>query len=445
MAFSKKIYWGASSAAYQIEGAYNEDGKGMGIWDALSEGHIKHGDNGNTACDHYHQYKEDIAMMKEMGLTSYRFSVSWPRIMPEEGVVNEKGIAFYQELVKELLKAGIEPMCTLYHWNLPMWLHEKGGWYCDRISDYFKEYTEVVVRALSDQVTYWMTVNEPACFIGNGYVMGDHAPFEKCFDLENPEKMVERIAILSKNVLLSHGKAVQVIRSCAKSAPKVGMALNGFIYTPVSMNEADIQAARMRTFHETGMFESVGWWADPMVSGKIPPAMAAMVSEEEKKQICQPLDFFGFNCYNSANYDEYTGHNDAVYPGMPRTGTGWAITPDVLYWAAKFIYERYHLPILITENGMANVDFIMSDGKVHDPQRIEYMKSYLTGLEKAAVEGIPLVGYMYWSILDNFEWAEGYDKRFGLVYVDYRTQKRIRKDSSYWYADVIAHNGLPEE
>ena len=219
MSFSKDFIWGAASAAYQVEGAYNEDGKGMGIWDALSDGHVKHGDNGNVACDHYHRYKEDVALMKEMGLKAYRFSVSWPRIIPEEGVVNPKGIEFYQNLVQELLDAGIEPMCTIFHWNLPMWIYEKGGWYCEEISDYFAEYTKVVVEALSDKVSYWMTVNEPACFIGAGYIAGAHAPFEsliKGLDMSKPEargQIAQKMAVLTKNTLLSHGKAVQTIRN----------------------------------------------------------------------------------------------------------------------------------------------------------------------------------------------------------------------------------------
>ena len=446
MSFSKDFLWGAASAAYQVEGAYDEDGKGMGIWDAMSEGHIKHGENGNVACDHYHRYKEDVAIMKEMGLKAYRFSVSWPRVMPQEGVVNPKGIEFYQNLVQELLDAGIEPMCTIFHWNLPMWIYEKGGWYCEQISDYFAEYTKVVVEALSDKVSYWMTVNEPACFIGAGYLGGMHAPFEKIeVDMTNPHAMQEigrKMASLTKNVMLSHGKAVQTIRKFAVKAPKIGMALNAGMHTPWEETAEAVEEARAKTFSDGAMVFHLNWWADPMIKGVLPQALAPFVSEDELSVIHQPLDFFGYNSYNSDNYSEDMGANEHVYAGMPRTAMGWPITPDVLYWAAKFCYERYHLPILITENGMANLDFVMSDGKVHDPQRIEYLKGYIGGLQKAAEEGVPVLGYMYWSILDNFEWAEGYDKRFGLVYVDYQTQKRTRKDSSYWYADVIQRNGI---
>lgn len=441
MNFPQQFLWGAASSAYQIEGACAEDGKGPGIWDSLSDGHVAHNENGNIACDHYHRYKEDVALMKEIGLKAYRFSISWPRIMPTPGVINEKGIAFYRNLVQELTNAGIEPMCTLFHWNLPMWVHEKGGWHNEEISDDFASYVKIVIDALSDKVRYWMTVNEPACFIGNGYIAGNHAPYESMLDKPLPE-MMKGASTLTRNVLLSHGKAVQCIRTHAKLTPKIGMALNGNLNLPRTDAPDDIEAARQTTFSAQGGFVAIDWWADAPILGIVPDCLQEVLSPEDMQIIHQPLDFFGYNCYNSNDYDEYTGPNPAVYPGMPRTSMGWAITPDALYWAARFFTERYRLPILITENGMANVDFIMSDGKVHDPQRIEYMKAYLTGLQKATKEGIPVLGYLYWSILDNFEWAEGYDKRFGLVYVDYLTQERTRKDSSYWYAELIARNSL---
>lgn len=439
MSFANEFLWGAASAAYQVEGAYDADQKGMGIWDALSSGHVKHGENGNVACDHYHRYKEDIALMKKIGLKSYRFSVSWPRIMPQEGQVNEKGLEFYRNLVAELCDAGIEPMCTLFHWNLPMWVYEKGGWHYEGISDIFADYVEQVVNALSDKVTYWMTMNEPACFVGNGYVTGTHAPFEN--NLSNLDKLGEILPPICKNVLLSHGKAVQVIRKCAKSSPKIGAALNASLMMPWKETKEEIAAAKEATFSENTGFAGMDFWAGPMINGTLSPMLAPFFSEEERKEVNQPLDFLGYNCYNADNYNEYTGPNPAVYPGMPRTAMEWPITPDALYWAVKFFYEKYGLPIMITENGMANLDFVMSDGKVHDPQRIEYMKMYLKGLKRAADEGMPVIGYQYWSILDNFEWAEGYDKRFGLIYVDYRTQERTLKDSALWYADVIAENG----
>lgn len=439
MGFPGNFIWGTASAAFQVEGAYHEDGKGLSIWDALAEGHVAHNDNGNTACDHYHRYKEDIALMKRLGVKAYRFSVSWPRIVPEEGTVNEKGIRFYQDLVKELTDAGITPMCTLYHWDLPMWMHEKGGWYNEKTADYFSEYVKIVVEALSDRVSYWMTVNEPLCFIVNGYITGNHAPFENA--LKDPASLMDKAAVLTRNMLLAHGKAVLTIRENARTQSMIGAALNGNIIEPLAEDQAGIAAAKEASFNKEAVFSAVSWWADPMILGRPHESMKEVLSEEDLALICQPLDFFGFNCYNSANYDESMGRNPQVKPGMPRTAMGWPITPNALYWAAKFLYERYQLPILITENGMANLDFVMSDGKVHDPQRIEFLKGYISGLKRAVEEGVPVIGYFYWSILDNFEWADGYDKRFGLVHVDYATQKRTPKDSAYWYAEVIRTNG----
>lgn len=441
MGFAEDFLWGAASAAYQVEGAYNEDGKGMGIWDALSQGHVKHGENGNVACDHYHRYKEDVAIMKRLGLKAYRFSVSWPRIQPGEGEVNEKGVRFYQNLVQELLDAGITPMCTLFHWNLPMWLHEKGGWRNPRISRYFAEYTKIVVEALSPKVSWWMTVNEPMSFLLAGYIGGIHAPFEK---LEDFGEFMSVAGELTKNVLLAHGRAVEVIRKCAVLPPQVGTALNADCYFPWAETEEGIREAREKTFDEERSVSGIRWWADPMILGTAPGGLAEFLSPEEMAIICQPLDFLGYNCYNGANYNEPWipgARNPHVYPGQPRTAMDWPVTPDILYWAARFFHERYGLPLVITENGMANLDFVMSDGRVHDPQRIEFLKGYLKGVKRAVEEGIPVAGYLYWSILDNFEWAEGYDKRFGLVYVDYRTQERTLKDSALWYAGVIAENG----
>lgn len=438
MGFPEGFLWGAASAAYQVEGAYNEDGKGPGIWDALSAGHVKHGENGNVACDHYHRYKEDVAIMKSLGLKCYRFSVSWPRVMPQEGVLNEAGLRFYSDLVDELLKAGIEPMVTLFHWNLPMWMQEKGGWHNEAVVEAAAAYTKVVVERLSDRVRYWMTINEPTCFIGLGHITGAHAPFENKMD-KLMEELLGELGKLSRNCLLAHGRMVETIRANAKRTPQIGMALNGNVFLPL---DGDVEAARQATFPEQCLFGSFRWWADPMILGEAPVLLRGALSAEDLKRISQPLDFFGFNCYNASNYGEYRGPNPLVTPGMPRTAMDWPITPDVLYWAVKFIGERYHLPMLVTENGMANLDFVMSDGKVHDPQRIEYLKGYIGGLQRAVAEGADVIGYCYWSILDNFEWAEGYDKRFGLVYVDYATQKRTPKDSAFWYADVIRRNGL---
>ena len=440
MSFSDNFLWGAASAAYQIEGAYNEDGKGLSIWDALSDGHVAHGDNARVSCDHYHHYREDVAMMKELGLKAYRFSVSWPRIIPEEGKVNEKGLAFYKDLVHELKAAGIRSLCTLYHWDLPMWMHEKGGWYADEISDRFAEYVSVVVEALSDEVSDWMTFNEGTSFLGEGYLHGTHPPYEKV--PAGTEEEFDRITRLSKNLLLCHGKAAKIIREKAVLSPQVGIATDSTLYIPDSESEEDIRSARERTFGDSVNHYLLNWWMDPVMYGKAHPRLRAIISDEEMAVINQPLDFIGWNCYLANNYnDGPDGRMPVSWPGIPRTNMGWPVTPDALYWGVKFIYERYNIPVMITENGIAIVDFVMDDGCVHDPQRIQFLKWYLRGLKRAADEGCPVLGYMVWSVLDNFEWSFGFEKRFGIIYVDFLTQKRIFKDSALWYAEVIRQNG----
>lgn len=435
MPFSNDFLWGAASAAVQVEGAAYDDGKVAGIWDALSKGHIKHGENALTACDHYHRFQKDIAIMKQLGLKSYRFSVSWCRIISDiDGTVNEKGISFYKELVTELTANGIEPMCTLYHWDLPMWAYEAGGWKNEKIADWFAYYAEVVVKALSDKVKYWFTINEPQCFIGFGYFLGTHAPFET-----NKEEDMPNIC---RNVMLAHGRAVEVIRKFASTTPIVGFAPVSNCYVPDSNSEEDIQKAKNITFRTDRKFIGITYWSDSIILGKFPDEIKAIISEDDKKIICQPLDFYAYNVYSSSNYDEgKDGVSKTRYSGLPITALGWAITPQVMYWSPKFLYERYGLPILISENGMANFDFVMTDGAVHDPQRIEYIKSYLTELKRVVDEGVPIIGYQYWSIMDNFEWTEGYDARFGLVYVDYKTQERIIKDSALYYSEIIKTNG----
>lgn len=440
--FPESFLWGAASASFQVEGARNEDGKTDSIWDATSEGHIKRNANGDMACDHYHRYKEDVALMKELGLKSYRFSVSWARVMPRRGVINENGLRFYRNLVEELIQVGIEPLCTLYHWDLPMWIYNEGGWENPKIIEEFAEYAKAVIDALSDKVRYWMTFNEPACFIGFGYFEGRQAPFKTSSMSKN--QRFRDLAQISKNVLLCHGHGVKLIRERSKLAePQIGFALNARNFVAYSETEEGIEKARTDMFDiETGFSMAVNWWADPMVLGKASKYLDEILTEKELKVISQPLDYFGYNVYFANNYNADMKMPDLGWAGMPRTQMGWPITPEVLYWSPKFLYERYKLPILITENGMSNLDFVMRDGKVHDPQRIDYMYQYLNALHRAMAEGIPVIGYTAWSILDNLEWAEGCDPRFGLIYVDYRTLERIPKDSFYWYQRVIRNGGL---
>ncbi len=432
MAFQSNFLWGAATAAHQVEGAYLEDGKTPGIWDAMVDDKVKHGETAKISADHYHHMKEDVALMKEIGLKAYRFSISWPRVMSAPGVVNEKGLQFYQDLVDELKHAGIEPLCTLFHWNLPMWAQDFGGWESEEVVPHFLEYVKVVVDALSDRVKYYMTFNEPQCFIGCGYQVGVWPPYVK--DIDRAKKA-------SRNVMLAHGKAVKLIRESAKQPVKIGMAPTGNGFTPWDETDEAIEAARKKTYSLVPQAFSNPWWSDTIVLGQIPDCLADVITEEDLNTICQPLDFYAFNIYNSQNYVDDFARNEHVYPGMPRTTMDWTINPEVLYWITKFHYERYHLPILISENGMANTDFEMLDGKVHDPQRIDFIHRYLKELKRAVSENIPVIGYCYWSLMDNFEWMHGFDKRFGLIYIDYRTGKRIIKDSGYEYAEIIRTNG----
>ncbi len=436
MSFPKNFLWGAATASAQVEGAYDADGKGLTIWDDFSAGYIANGDTAKTSGDHYHRYKEDVALMKKIGLKSYRFSIAWARIFPDDsGKVNEKGVQFYVNLVNELVAAGIEPMCTLYHWDLPMWLYRKGGWKNEAIIDLYVEYVKVMVDALSDKVRYFITFNEPQCFIGLGHSSGCHAPFEKLNDTE--------IEVMTRNVMLAHGKAVQAIRERAKQPVKIGFAPTCPIFLPQDDTPEAIEHARYRTFESTDRptrWDWIDWWSDPIVLGKR-AVNTNFLSDEDLKIICQPLDFYGYNIYFS-NTDYYKGEPKKKAPGgTPRTTMNWPMTPESTYWSAKYLSERYHLPLLITENGMANTDFVMLDGKVHDPQRINFIHTYLRSLKKAVEEGIDVIGYQYWSLMDNFEWAEGYKQRFGLVYVNYETFERTLKDSAYFYADVIKTNG----
>ena len=432
MAFPQGFFWGAASAAHQVEGAWDEDGKTAGIWDALCSGHIAHWESGREACDHYHRFREDVKIMKQLGLKAYRFSVSWPRVMPKPHEVNPKGLQFYIDLVDALTEAGITPMCTVFHWNLPMWLYEQGGWLCPEAPDHFEEYTRVLGEALSGKVRYWFTINEPQCFIGLGYVHGWHAPF-----LKMPEKAAEA----SRIVMLAHGRAVRALRETARQPLQIGYAPTGSCFTPEDETPEAIEAAREKTYAPSGALGNA-WWADPMILGRVPEELKDVLSEEDMAVIHQPLDFFAFNIYQSMNLNDRDGKlNPKVWPGLPRTQLGWPITPECMYWAVRFHYERYGLPVLISENGMANPDVEMLDGRVHDPQRTDYIHRHLLQLERAADEGIPVIGYLYWSIMDNFEWASGYDPRFGLVFVDYRTQKRIPKDSAADYAEIIRTNG----
>jgi beta-glucosidase len=431
--FPEDFMWGAATAATQVEGAWDEDGKCPSIWDIAPEKKIKNGDTCHRACDHYHRYKEDVALMKKLGLKSYRFSVNWCRIMPQKGVVNEKGIEFYRNLISELKAAGIEPLLTVFHWDTPVWVQKEGGWMSDRTIQYYSDYVKVLMDAFSDQVTWWMTMNEPQCFIMNGYMVGAHAPFTHRYLALNQ---------LTRVCMLCHGAAVRIIRQYAKKPPKIGIAMAVSAVIPQSESKEDIGKAYKATF--TGQMGTMGnaWFDDPILAGRPVTAYGVYrTSQKDLKDIFMPLDFVGINNYSPMEGGNYLQGDKHHVPGCSRNSMGWIVDKGSLYWTIRFMYHRYHLPILVTENGYSDNDCICLDGKVHDPQRSDYMLRYLSGVKRAVSEKIPVLGYQYWSLLDNFEWSEGYTPRFGLIYVDYESERRIPKDSSDAYREIIAQNG----
>ncbi|MBX3381812.1 MAG: beta-glucosidase, partial [Phycisphaeraceae bacterium] len=445
--FREGFVWGAGSSSYQIEGAVAQDGRLPSIWDTFCTrpGAIQNAESGETSCDHYNRMTDDVALMGRIGLQAYRFSIAWPRVLPlGMGKVNEPGLAFYDRLVDSLLQAGIEPWATLYHWDLPQALFDRGGWLSPEIPAWFAEYTRVVVNRLGDRVKHWITINEPQIFIGLGYREGKHPPGLKL-------SMSEQLTA-AHNVLLAHGRAVQVIRERSKAPAQVGWAPVGRVDYPITETPEEIEAARRCSFSitEKGFWNNT-WFGDPACLGHYPEDGVKLFGKDmpriqkgDMETIHQPLDFYGVNIYSGAPV-KAGGAADAQpvpwAPGTASTTMRWPVAPKSLYWGPRFLHERYKLPIVITENGMANIDWVAGDGRVHDPQRIDFTRSYLLELARAHTHGVPVAGYFHWAILDNFELAEGYKERFGLIYVDFATQKRTLKDSAYWYAEVIRTNG----
>lgn len=444
MPFKKDFVWGTAASAYQIEGAAFEDGKGASIWDIFShqQGRIFQGHHGDTACDHYHRMEEDVKLMVRLGIGAYRFSVSWPRVLPDgTGRVNEQGIAFYERLAELLLAYGITPYATLYHWDLPYALYRRGGWMNPDSPKWFSEYAALAGRRLGDKVKHFITFNEPQVFIGCGFIQGVHAPGVR---LERRECLQ-----MAHHVLLAHGRAVQALRARVPGVC-IGFAPTSDAAIPVRETPCDIEAARTAFFSTKGGDDwvwSAAWWSDPVLLGEYPSDGRKLMEEdmpkiggEDLKIISQPIDFYGQNIYRGEPVEAAPegGYQYGKRPaGGPRTAMGWHVNFDCLYWGAKFLYERYRKPLYITENGMSCHDWISLDGKVHDPARIDYLHRHLQGLCRAAEEGADIAGYFQWSLLDNFEWAQGYSERFGLVYVDFDTLERIPKDSFAWYQRVI--------
>ena len=449
MGFAKDCVWGAATSSYQIEGTGRDSGKGQNIWDVFTKepGRVYEGHTGDIACDHYHRFREDVAYMKELGLKGYRFSIDWSRVLPEgTGKVNEKGIDFYNALIDELLEQGIEPYITLYHWELPYDIYKRGGWMNPEIVEWFGQYARLVAERFSDRVKYFFTLNEPQCFVGLGFLQGCHAPGVKA-PLRDTFEMAH-------NALKAHGRAVQMLRAYGKQNVQIGYAPTSGMCYPEKETPKDIEAARKALFalpdDLSNWTWNVSWWSDPVILGKYPEEgmkkyekYLPVITDEDMKLISQPIDFYGQNIYNGRCIRMGTdGRPEEVRrpAGFPKTATNWPVTPEALYWGPKFLYERYRKPIYITENGMACHDTVSQDGKVHDPNRIDFLARYLKNLKRAAEE-IDIRGYFQWSLMDNFEWDKGYAERFGIIYVDFETQERIWKDSAYWYRDLIRRNG----
>lgn len=449
MGFAKDFVWGAATSSYQIEGTGRDSGKGQNIWDVFTKepGRVYEGHTGDIACDHYHRFREDVAYMKELGLKGYRFSIDWSRVLPEgTGKVNEKGIDFYNALIDELLEQGIEPYITLYHWELPYEIYKRGGWMNPEIVEWFGQYARLVAERFSDRVKYFFTLNEPQCFVGLGFLQGCHAPGVKA-PLRDTFEMAH-------NALKAHGRAVQMLRAYGKQNVQIGYAPTSGMCYPEKETPKDIEAARKALFalpdDLSNWTWNVSWWSDPVILGKYPEEgmkkyekYLPVITDEDMKLISQPIDFYGQNIYNGRCIRMGTdGRPEEVRrpAGFPKTATNWPVKPEALYWGPKFLYERYRKPIYITENGMACHDTVSQDGKVHDPNRIDFLARYLKNLKRAAEE-IDIRGYFQWSLMDNFEWDKGYAERFGIIYVDFETQERIWKDSAYWYRDLIRRNG----
>jgi len=446
--------WGTATASFQIEGAWNADGKGPSIWDNFCRkpGATHLGATGEVACDHYHRYAEDIALMADLGLQAYRFSLSWPRLLPQgTGSGNPAGLDFYDRLVDSLLAKGIAPWVTLYHWDLPQALAARGGWQNPDSPKWFSEYTRLAVERLGDRVAHWLTFNEPQIFTGLAHRMTLHAPGHNLPDSE--------LVPLVHHVLLAHGLSTQAIRACARLAPRISWATIMLPTTPVDEKDSElVTASRHATFRvdPAGHWPlSHSWWTDPIYLGRYPEDGLAGLGqhlpagwERDLATIAQPMDFLAMNTYHSRARAERAPDGQVRFrqenefgPQTPRTHFHWPVTPESLYWGPRFLHERYRLPIVVTENGLSTHDWVALDGAVHDPLRIDFLHRYLRDLMRARAEGVPVQGYFHWSLLDNLEWAAGYEHRFGLIHVDFSTQKRTPKDSAHWYREVIRTNG----
>lgn len=428
--------WGTATAAYQIEGATGEDGRGPSIWDTFARepGRTRDGHTGDVACDHYHRWREDVALMAGLGVNAYRFSISWPRVLPEgSGAVNARGLDFYDRLVDALLAAGVRPVPTLFHWDLPQTLEDRGGWMNRDISEIFAEYAATVATRLADRVPLWITLNEPFVHMAYGYALGAHAP---------GRLLVTGALPAAHHQLLAHGLAVRALRAAGVS--QVALTNNCTPVWPASREEPDLKAADAYDILHNRLFN------DPILLGKYPDLSAYtpsldFVRDGDLETIAAPLDALGVNYYNptriSAPTDEALPFTDAGITGHPTTAFGWPVVPDGLRELLTGLKTRYGTalpPIMITENGCSQDDVPGQDGTIDDEARVAYLDQHIAAMRQAMAEGVDVRGYFVWSLLDNFEWAEGYHQRFGLVHVDFATQRRTPKRSYHWFKEFLA-------
>lgn len=448
-AFPSEFLWGTATSAHQIEGAFDEGGRGESIWDrfARTPGRIADGSDASVACDHYHRWSADVELLRWLGANAYRFSIAWPRVIPDgRGAVHPAGLDFYDSLVDALLAAGIRPLVTLYHWDLPQALQDRGGWAARETVDAFAEYAEVVAERLGDRVDHWVTHNEPWCIATLGHETGEHAPGHR-----DPAESL----VVAHHLLLSHGRAVERLRARVREA-QVGIVLNLTPSYPASASAADADAAR----NFDGFFNR--WYLDPLYRGSypedavrdrvrrghLPSAAMPFVHPGDMEIIGAPTDFLGVNYYSRAVMRAAKDGGFAGVPMAPKeelTDMGWEVHPQGLHDLLVRVQRDYAPPrILITENGAAYGDAPDGTGRIADSRRVEYLRAHLGAVLRARGDGVPVDGYFAWSLMDNFEWGFGYQKRFGLWWVDFATQERLPKDSAFWYRDVISNGTIDE-
>lgn len=443
--FPERFVWGAATSAYQIEGATKRDGRGASIWDSFchTPGKIADGSNADVACDHYSRWREDVALMRELGLGAYRFSIAWPRVLPEGvGRVEPRGLDFYSRLVDALLEADIQPFVTLYHWDLPLALHERGGWTERDVASWFGEYARVVGEHLGDRVRHFITLNEPQVFGVLGYLSGEHAP--GLIDFPG-------YAAAAHHINLAHGEAVRALRSAAPNA-EVGITLQLPPVQPLTESAEDRAAAQ----RFDGVFNR--WYTDPLLLGRYPADTLELMSpmqppvlDGDLERIAEDIDFVGLNNYFRAfvrhapevplfEFEMVRGHHA---PGTRKTAMDWEVWPDSLHTALARLRTDYgNPPVYVTENGSAEADEI-TGGRVRDAERIRFLHDYIAAAHRALEEGSALRGYFVWSLFDNFEWSHGLGKRFGIVHVDYDSLERTPKDSARWFSELARTGELP--